>query len=136
MIDMRKSLIKHDPEIFELIKQTDQKTLAKWAIDCLNRVLFIYKERFPKDNTIETTLKILNEWISGNITMWEARKFCWKILALARNIEKEDKSCCQILRATSLIIATCHAPSHAEGSAMYSLSALQYFIKKKLLKMN
>ena len=30
--------------------------------------------------------------MNGNITTWEARKYCWKILALAREIEKEDKT--------------------------------------------
>ena len=66
--------------------------------------------------------------------MWEARKYCWKILALAREIEKEDKTCCQILRATSNTLATCHVPRHAEGSAMYALSALQNFYKDKMNK--
>lgn len=48
MIDMNKSLIKHDLEIIELLSQTNQRTLAKWAVHCLKRVLFIYKKDILK----------------------------------------------------------------------------------------
>lgn len=76
MIDMNKSsLIQHDPEIQELIKTTDQKVLARWAINCLNRILYVYQDKYLNENTPTTALNILNDWLNDKITMWEARKY-------------------------------------------------------------
>lgn len=127
MVDMRKfSLTKHDPEIQDLISKTDHKVLAQWAIDCLNRIFYIYEERYPNENISQMAVKILNDWMEDKITMWEARKYCWTVLELARKIEKEDKVCCQIVRAASHCLATSHVPTHAEGTAMYVISAIKY----------
>lgn len=131
-MDMKKfSLAKHDLELQNLISLTDQKILAKWAIDCLNRVFYIYEEKYPNETIPQTAIKILNDWIKDKITMWEARKYCWTVLELARKLEKEDKVSCQIVRATSHCLATCHVPTHAEGTAMYVISAIKYFNKDK-----
>lgn len=68
-----------------------------------------------------------------------SKKICWPVLAKARKIEKIDKVSCQILRATSHTLATCHVKTHAEGSAMYVISALKYLYKyldqKDLIKL-
>lgn len=117
---------KHDPEIQELISKTNHKVLAQWAIDCLNRVFYIFEERYHNERIPQTAIKILNDWMNDKITMWEARKYCFTVLELARKIEKEDKVCCQIVRATSHCLATCHVPTHAEGTAMYVISAIKY----------
>ena len=129
-IDMKKfSLTKHDPEIQDLISKTNHKVLAQWAIDCLNRIFYIYEDRYPNENIPQTAIKILKDWMNDKITMWEARKYCWTVLKLARKIENEDKVCCQIVRATSHCLATCHVPTHAEGTAMYVISAIKYLNK-------
>lgn len=137
-IDMKKfSLAKHDPEIQDLISKTEHKILAQWAIDCLNRVFYIFEERYPDENIPQTAIKILNDWMNDKITMWKARKYCWIVLKLAREIEKEDKVCCQIVRATSHCLATCHVPTHAEGTAMYVISAIKYLniAKENVIKL-
>lgn len=127
MIDMKNfSLAKHDPEIQDLISKTEQEILAQWAIDCLNRILYIFEEKYPDEKVPETAISILYDWMNGRIAMWDARKYCWTILELARKLEKEDKVCCQIIRATSHCLATCHVPTHAEGTAMYVVSAIKY----------
>ena len=119
MIDMTKfSLATHDQEIQDLISKTEHKILAQWAIDCLNRIFYIFEEQYPNENIPQTAINILNYWMNDKITMWEARKYCWTVLELARKIEKENKVCCQIVRATSHCLATCHVPTHAEGTAM------------------
>ena len=127
MIDMKKfSLTKHDPEIQDLMSKTEQKILAQWAIDCLNRILYIFEEKYPDEKIPETAIRILYDWMNDRITMWDARKYCWTVLELARKLEKEDKAGCQIVRATSHCLATCHVPTHAEGTAMYVISAIKY----------
>ena len=130
MIDMTKfSLATHDQEIQDLISKTEHKILAQWAIDCLNRIFYIFEEQYPNENIPQTAINILNYWMNDEITMWEARKYCWTVLELARKIEKENKVCCQIVRATSHCLATCHVPTHAEGTAMYVISAIKYLNK-------
>ena len=137
-MDMKKfSLAKHDPVIQKLIKETDHKLLARWAIDCLNRVLYIFEQRYPDEKVPYKAIEILENWMNDKISMWEARKYCWLVLDLARSLEKDDKVCCQILRATSHCLATCHVPTHAEGTAMYTISAIQHYNKgrKSVIKL-
>lgn len=130
MIDMTKfSLAMHDQEIQDLISKTEHKILAQWAIDCLNRIFYIFEEQYPNETIPQTAINILNYWMNDQITMWEARKYCWTVLELARKIEKENKVCCQIVRATSHCLATCHVSTHAEGTAMYVISAIKYLNK-------
>lgn len=132
MLDMKTfSLTKHDPEIQDLISKTDHKILARWAIDCLNRVFYIFEERYPNEEVPKTATNILEDWMEDKITMWEARKYCWTVLELARKIEKKDKVCCQIVRETSHCLATCHVPTHAEGTAMYVISTIKYINQGK-----
>ena len=84
MIDMKNfSLAKHDPEIQDLISKTEQKILAQWAIDCLNRILYIFEEKYPDEKVPETAISILYDWMNGRIAMWDARKYCWTILELS-----------------------------------------------------
>ena len=120
------TLAKHDPDIQRLIATTGQKTVAQWAIDCLERFFPLLEQRLPAQEIPRTALKILKDWMEDRISMWEARKYCWTVLKLARDLETKDKICCQIVRATSHCLATCHVPTHAEGTAMYVISAIQY----------
>ena len=131
-MDMRRfSLAKHDPQLMQLMNLADHHALAQWAIECLQRVLDVFEERYPADRTPQKAVAILEEWMQGRISMWEARKFCWTVLKLAREIEPEDKVCCQILRAANHCLAVCHVPSHAEGTAMYVVSAIQHLNQGK-----
>ena len=132
MLDMKKfNLTKHDEELVLLIKKTDQKVLALWAVDCLSPYLPYYKEKYPNDKTIEIAFNILKDLCEGKITKWNARKYCWTILKRAREIENENKECALILRGASHALATCHVRTHAEGSAMYVLAFLKHQNKNK-----
>lgn len=130
-MDMSKfNLITHDEELVALMDHTSHKNLARWAIQCLNNQRYLLNPSYlTEQESIDTAIFTLELWINDKITMWEARKYCWKVLELARNIEEEDKVACQILRATSHTLATCHVRTHAEGSAMYTVSALQHSLK-------
>lgn len=137
-MDFTKTTLQHDPLIQELTKQTDKKSLALWAIDVFNRQRHLVKEEYLDENKIiDHALETLNLWLEDKMTMWEARKYCWTVLKAAREIEAKDKVVCQMLRACSHTLATCHVATHAEGSAMYVLSAMQYAYKgdKNLIKM-
>lgn len=89
MLNMKRfNLTKHDEELVSLIKKTDQKVLALWAVDCLSRYLPYYKEKYPNDKTIEIAFNILKDWREDKINMRNARKYCRTILKRAREIEK------------------------------------------------
>ena len=127
MLDMKRfNLAKHDEELVSLIKKTDQKVLALWAIDYLSPYLPYYKEKYPNDKTIEIAFNILKDWCEGKITNWNACKYCLAILKRAREVEKENKERALILSGASHTLATCHVATHAEGSAMYVLAFLKY----------
>lgn len=120
------SLAKHDPEILELLATTEHKVAAQWALDCLNRVLPVFEEKHPNEDIPAHAVQTLKDWMNDKISMWEARKYCWMVLKLARELEPQDKACCQIVRAASHCLATCHVITHAEGTAMYAVSAIQH----------
>ncbi len=128
-MDMKNfTLTKHDPDLVGLIECTDHKTLAVWAIDCFNhgRTLVDHELGKHEEAVIETALATLRLWIDDKLSMWEARKYCWTVLSTARDLEKTDKVACQLLRACSHTLATCHVPAHAEGPCMYIVSAISH----------
>ncbi len=137
MIDMNKfSLTKHDDELLDIIKPVKQyscehKILALWAIDCLNRVLPLFEVKYPNETILKTAIGTLQKWINDEIKMWDARKYTYTVLALAKTLEKDDKPYSQIVRATSHCLATCHVPTHSEGTAMYVVSAIKLINKSK-----
>ena len=128
-MDMRK--LRHDPRLVEMINQTDQKTLAIWAIDCVERFMPLFENKYPEEVRPRTAINVLKKWINDEIKMWDARKFTYPALAAARELEKTDKAACQIARACSHALATCHVPTHSEGPAMYVISAIYHLNKDK-----
>jgi len=135
MVDMNSfTLTKHDDELLAIIKPVKQnseehKLLALWAIDCLSRVLPLFESKYPNETTLKTAVATLQRWMHGEIKMWDARQYTYKVLALAKAMESEDRPYCQIVRAASHCLATCHVPTHAEGTAMYVVSAIQLIYK-------
>lgn len=101
------------------------------AIDCLNRILPLFEIKYPNETILITAVYTLNKWINNEIKMWDARKYTYTVLALAKTMEKDDKPYSQIVRATSHCLATCHVPTHSEGTAMYVVSAIKLLNKSK-----
>lgn len=138
MIDMNHfSLIKHDDELLNIIKpiiqnSIEHKILARWAIDCLSRILPIFNEKYPNDTILKTAIDTLIKWINDEIRMWDARKYTYRVLALAKEMQMTDKPYSQIVRAASHCLATCHVPTHSEGTAMYVVSAIQLINAKSI----
>jgi len=119
-------LPKKDIRMIELIETIDHKILATWSIDCLERFMPYLESKYPNEERPRKAINILKDWIDDEITMWEARKYCYPVLAFAREIEETDKVGCQIARACNHALATCHVPTHCEGVTIYTLSAIQY----------
>ncbi|MEJ2151245.1 MAG: hypothetical protein P8Z40_17525 [Chloroflexota bacterium] len=81
----RFSLEQQKAGFIELVEQTDQKTLAVWAVDCAMRVLPYFEEAYPDDRRPRQAVETLQEWIrTGVFKMAVIRKASLDSHAAAR----------------------------------------------------
>jgi hypothetical protein len=125
--DMKKSkfsLVKYKAEFLDLVNQTDQKTLAVWAIDCAERVLPYFEEQYPEDHRPRRAIETLQTWINtGVFKMAVIRKASLDSHAAARDVG-EDNAARSAARAAGQAVATAHVPMHSIGAAIYALQAI------------
>jgi hypothetical protein len=120
----RFSLKQHKAEFMELVEQTDQKTLAVWAVDCAMRVLPYFEEAYPDDRRPRQAVETLQEWIrTGVFKMAVIRKASLDSHAAARDVG-EDNPARSAARAAGQAVATAHVPTHSIGAAIYALQAI------------
>ena len=113
-----------DKEMVELVRKTDQKTLAVWAIDCAERVLPYFEEKYPEDHRPRQALETLQTWINtGVFKMAVIRKASLDSHAAAREVG-EDNAARSAARATGQAVATAHVPTHSIGAAIYAQQAI------------
>ncbi len=118
------SITHKDQEMLGLVGKTDQKTLAAWAIDCAERVMPYFEEKFPDDPRPRTALKTLQKWIdTGVFSMTVIRKASLDSHTAAREVG-EDSPARSAARAAGQAVATAHVPSHAYGPAIYAQQAV------------
>jgi hypothetical protein len=120
----RFSLNVKDPALTGLVSQTDQKTLAAWAIDCAGRVLPYFEADFPDDPRPRQALVALQAWIdTGVFRMATIRQASLGSHAAAREVG-EDNPARSAARAAGQAVGTAHVPAHALGAANYALQAV------------
>jgi hypothetical protein len=113
-----------DEEMVELVNKTDQKTLAVWAIDCAERVLPHFEEKFPDDHRPRQALETLQTWINtGVFKMAVIRKASLDSHAAAREVGA-DNAARSAARACGQAVATAHVPTHAIGAQLYAQQAI------------
>jgi hypothetical protein len=118
------SLTYKDEAMAELVNETDKKTLAIWAIDCVERVLPYFEEKYPDDSRPRNALEALRAWIqSGVFKMADIRKASLASHAAAREVG-EDNAARSAARAAGQAVATAHVPTHSLGAANYALQAV------------
>jgi len=118
------SLTKHKDGFLELIKKTDHKTLAVWAIDCAERVLPYFEGICPEDHRPRKAIETLRAWINtGVFRMAVIRKASLASHAAAREVG-EDNAARSAARAAGQAVATAHVPTHSIGAAIYALQAI------------
>jgi len=116
--------IHKDEAMVELVRKTDHKTLAVWAIDCAERVLPYFEEKYPQDNRPRKAIETLQAWINtGVFKMAVIRKAALDAHAAARKVG-EDNAARSAARAAGQAVATAHVPTHALGPAIYALQAI------------
>ncbi len=124
MVKSKFSVAHKDESMLELMKKTDHKTLAVWAIDCVERVMPYFEEKYPKDHRPRNAIEALQTWINtGVFKMAEIRKASLGSHAAAREVG-EDNAARSAARAAGQAVATAHVPSHSIGAANYALQAI------------
>jgi hypothetical protein len=118
------SIIRKDEEMHDLVSQTDQKTLALWAIDCAERVMPYFEDEFPQDKRPRQAIETLKQWITtGEFRMSVIRKASLDSHAAARDVG-EDSPARSAAHAAGQAVATAHVPRHAYGPAIYAQQAV------------
>jgi hypothetical protein len=120
----RFSVTRKDESMVELVRETDHKTLAVWAIDCVERVLPYFEETYPEDNRPRKAIEALQAWINtGVFDMADIRKASLAAHAAAREVG-EDNAARSAARGAGQAVATAHVPTHSIGAANYALQAI------------
>jgi hypothetical protein len=118
------SLTRKDEAMAELVKETDHKILAVWAIDCVERVMPYFNEKYPDDFRPRNAIDTLRAWIdTGVFRMSDIRGASLAAHAAARDVG-EDNAARSAARAAGQAVATAHVPTHSLGAANYSLQAI------------
>src|SRR3984893_14979871 len=108
-----------DPATIELVSKFDHKTLAVWAIDCAERVMPYFEEKYPEDHRPRQAIEALQAWIdTGVFKMAVIRKASLTSHAAAREIG-EDNAARSAARAAGQAVATAHVRTHSMGAAVY-----------------
>ena len=120
----RFSLAHHKDEFVELVQKTDHKTLAIWAVDCVERVMPYFEEKYPEDHRPRHALETLQTWINtGEFRMTVIRGTALASHAAAREVG-EDNAARSVARAAGQAVATAHVSTHSIGGAIYALQAI------------
>src|SRR6266571_5278990 len=118
------SVTHKDKAIVELMRKTDHKTVAVWAIDCVERVMPYFEEKYPEDKRPRKAIEVLQTWIStGVFRMAVVRRASLASHAAAREVGEENAAR-SAARAAGQAVATAHVPTHAIGAANYTLQAI------------
>jgi hypothetical protein len=108
----------------ELVRRTDHKTLAVWAVDCVERVMPYFEEKYPEDRRPRDAVEALQAWIdTGVFKMAIIRGASLASHAAAREVG-EDDAARSAARAAGQAVATAHVPTHSIGAANYALQAI------------
>lgn len=115
---------REDEVLEECVRETDQKTLAIWAIDCVERVMPYFEIKFPLDPRPGTALDTLHRWITtGDFSMETIRGAALDAHAAARDVGK-DTAARSVARAAGEAVSTALDPTHAIAAAKYAQQAI------------
>lgn len=113
-----------DPETVEIIRGTDPKVLAVWAIDCATRTMPYFEVSYLDDHRPRLALVALKTWIDTDVfNMQVIRKASLNAHAAAKEIGN-NSSAASVAHSAGQAVATAHVPMHALGAANYALQAI------------
>lgn len=106
----------------ELANRTDKKILTFWALDCAERVLPLFEEKYPDDPRPRDAVESGHAWIRGEMRVGEVRKAAFSAHAAAR--AAENSSAAFAARSAGHAAATAHTQRHAVHAAEYAVKAV------------
>lgn len=115
----------HEGEIAELVKKTDHKTMATWALDCAERVMPFFESRYPEDDRPRVAIETGRAWVNtGVFRMAAIRRAALDSHSAAREV-KDDETARSAARAAGQAVATAHVPTHALAAAAYAATTVR-----------
>ena len=85
------SVTHKDDSMVELVRKTDHKTLAIWTVDCVERVMPYFEEKYPEDHRPRNAIEALQAWINtGVFKMDDIRKASLASHAAAREVGEDN----------------------------------------------
>lgn len=85
------SVTHKDESMVELVRITDHKALAVWAIDCVERVLPYFEDKYPEDRRPRNAIETLQTWINiGVFRMDVIREASFASHAAAREVGEDN----------------------------------------------
>ncbi len=116
--------LRRDDELLQLVEQTDHRTLARWAIDCAERVMPYFEKDTLATRGREMLYARCRTWIdTGVFTMKVIRGASLGAHAAARDVG-EDSPARSAAHAAGQAVATAHVRTHAPGAAIYAQQAV------------
>ena len=128
MATSKSTITKIDKAISDLIQKCNHKTLAIWATDCAERVLIYFESQYPEDHRVLNAIEAGRSWVSGKLSMTDARKAAFTAHAAARDAEQILEAQAAA-RAAGHAAATAHVATHAIHAANYAIKAVQHAIQ-------
>jgi len=95
--------------------------LALWAATCAEHVLPIFENIYPEDDRPRQAIEAAREWVRGELTVSEARRFAFAAHDAAR--DAKDAKAIAAARAAGHAAATAHVAGHSQYAARYAQKA-------------
>jgi len=112
-------------KIAELAKEAEHKTLATWGLDCAERVLHFFEDKYPEDRRPRMAIEAGRAWVrTGVFRMAVIRKASLDSHASARAVEDDDAAR-SAARAAGQAVAAAHVPAHALAAAAYAATVVR-----------
>jgi hypothetical protein len=114
-----------DETIDQVARSCDKKTLVIWALDCAERVLPYFENKYPDDSRPRLALQAGQDWLkTGIFKMAVIRKASLDSHAAARLVENDDVAR-SAARSAGQAVATTHAALHAIAAARYAATVIR-----------
>lgn len=108
--------------------------LARWALDCAERVLGLFEAAAPHDDRPRRALEAGRDWVrTGQFSMSTIRRASLDAHAAAKDV-KADAPAAHAAHACGQAVATAHVAQHAYGGAYYALKAIAALDRERAVR--
>ncbi len=104
------------------LRDSDHQLLALWAATCAEHVLHLYESVQPSDERPRQAIRLIRQWVRGEIGWWEARSAGGHANAAARDLQGAAR---HAAFAAGQAGAVGHVAAHELGAAAYAIKAVR-----------